>query len=157
MTYPGTAVFQELDETEYRMVLVASGGETRGPGTAKATLTGVLSACDEGRAVSVRTDLMVTGRPAQFGPRGAGGGGRPAVGAVRGVSGGPAVPAERDWAGPDEAASLVRPGSESLDLLRTAGLPVAGRAAAAAAALADLALIGGWLRRRGRGRRRSHG
>lgn len=49
------------------MVLIASGKETRGQGTARATVTATLTEHDGGTAVSVRTDLTVTGRPAQFG------------------------------------------------------------------------------------------
>src|SRR3954469_4754187 len=67
VTYKGTAVFEEQDESAHRMVLIASGRETRGQGTARATVTGTLTERDGGTAVSVRTDLTVTGRPAQFG------------------------------------------------------------------------------------------
>ncbi|MEU9539271.1 MULTISPECIES: SRPBCC family protein [Streptomyces] len=67
VTYRGTAVFEEQDESAHRMVLIANGKETRGQGTARATVTGTLAERDDGTAVSVRTDLTVTGRPAQFG------------------------------------------------------------------------------------------
>ncbi|MFS4105411.1 SRPBCC family protein [Streptomyces sp. PD-S100-1] len=67
VTYKGTAVFEEQDEAAHRMVLAANGRETRGQGTARATVTGVLEERDGGTAVSVLTDLTVTGRPAQFG------------------------------------------------------------------------------------------
>ncbi|MET7698147.1 SRPBCC family protein [Streptomyces sp. NPDC005485] len=67
VTYRGTAVFEEQDEAEHRLVLIAAGKETRGQGTARATITGTLTARDGGTAVSVHTDLLVTGRPAQFG------------------------------------------------------------------------------------------
>lgn len=158
VTYRGTAVFEEQDETAHRMVLVASGRETRGQGTARATLTGVLSARDEGTAVSVRTDLAVTGRPAQFGRGVMAEVGDRLVGqfaaclADRLAAPAPAATGatEQKWDRPDEVTSLVRPEREPLDLLRTAGLPVAKRAAAAAAALAAMALIAARLRRCGR-------
>ena len=67
LTYRGTAVFEERDDTEHRMVLIASGRETRGQGTARATVTGTLTPREKETAVTVRTDLAVTGRPAQFG------------------------------------------------------------------------------------------
>ncbi|MDI9883758.1 SRPBCC family protein [Streptomyces sp. HNM0645] len=67
LTYRGTAVFEERDETAHRMVLKANGKEMRGQGTARATVTAGLTASDEGTAVSVRTDFAVTGRPAQIG------------------------------------------------------------------------------------------
>ncbi|MFF0459656.1 SRPBCC family protein [Streptomyces mexicanus] len=67
VTYKGTAVFEEQDEAAHRLVLAAGGRETRGQGTARATVTGTLTERDGGTAVSVLTDLTVTGRPAQFG------------------------------------------------------------------------------------------
>ncbi|GAA2924266.1 SRPBCC family protein [Streptomyces mexicanus] len=67
VSYKGTAVFEEQDEAAHRLVLAASGRETRGQGTARATVTGTLTERDGGTAVSVLTDLTVTGRPAQFG------------------------------------------------------------------------------------------
>jgi len=67
LTYRGTAVFEEQNEEAHRMVLIASGKETRGQGTVRARVTGALTERDGGTAVSVRTDLTVTGRPAQFG------------------------------------------------------------------------------------------
>ncbi|MEV7736019.1 SRPBCC family protein [Streptomyces sp. NPDC088921] len=67
VTYRGTAVFEEQDESAHRMVLIASGRETRGQGTARATVSGTLTGHDGATTVSMRTDLAVTGRPAQFG------------------------------------------------------------------------------------------
>ncbi|MFJ6567831.1 SRPBCC family protein [Streptomyces sp. NPDC091292] len=68
LTYGGTAVFEDQDDTAHRLVLTAGGKELRGRGTARATVTGTLTeAVDGGTVVSVRTDLTVTGRPARFG------------------------------------------------------------------------------------------
>ncbi|MFQ6148769.1 SRPBCC family protein [Streptomyces seoulensis] len=67
VAYKGTAVFEEQDETTHRLVLAANGRETRGQGTARATVTADLEEREGVTAVSVRTDLTVTGRPAQFG------------------------------------------------------------------------------------------
>ncbi|NEA45805.1 SRPBCC family protein, partial [Streptomyces sp. SID10815] len=67
VAYKGTAVFEEQDGAAHRLVLAANGRETRGQGTARATVTAVLEERDGVTAVSVRTDLTVTGRPAQFG------------------------------------------------------------------------------------------
>lgn len=67
VSYKGTAVFEELDEAAHRLVLTAGGRETRGQGTARATVTGTLTERGTGTAVTVVTDLTVTGRPAQFG------------------------------------------------------------------------------------------
>jgi len=67
LTYAGTAKFTEKDEQARKVVLEASGKETRGSGTAAATITSTLS--DEGgqTRVVVHTTMTVTGRPAQFG------------------------------------------------------------------------------------------
>ncbi len=62
-----SARFTEKDETTRTVVLDASGKETRGSGTAAATVTSSLQ--DEGgqTRVVVHTSMTVTGRPAQFG------------------------------------------------------------------------------------------
>ena len=67
ITYRGSGRFAERDEAAHRAVLEVSGREARGSGTARATMTAALSAIDDGTRVDVTTDLMVTGRPAQFG------------------------------------------------------------------------------------------
>ena len=67
VTYDGKATFDEVDEAARRVVIAGIGKETRGAGTAAATVTATL--VDEGASTKVRleTDLNVTGRPAQFG------------------------------------------------------------------------------------------
>ncbi|MFZ3571582.1 SRPBCC family protein [Streptomyces sp. BH097] len=55
------------DEAARSMRLDLSGSETRGAGTAAATVTAELAADPAGTRVRVRTDLDITGRPAQFG------------------------------------------------------------------------------------------
>jgi len=67
MTYAGTARFVERDEQARAVTLEASGKETRGAGTASATIRSTLQ--DEGgqTRVVVHTTMSVTGRPAQFG------------------------------------------------------------------------------------------
>src|SRR5690348_10849609 len=68
MTYAGTARFVERDEQGRAVTLEASGKETRGAGTASATIRSTLQ--DEGGGqtkVVVHTTMSVTGRPAQFG------------------------------------------------------------------------------------------
>jgi carbon monoxide dehydrogenase subunit G len=67
MTYHGTARFEEKDEQEHRVVLTASGRETRGTGTARATVRSQLHDEGDHTRVVVATSLAVTGRPAQFG------------------------------------------------------------------------------------------
>jgi uncharacterized protein len=67
LTYAGTAHFTERDDQARSITLEASGKETRGAGTASATVRSSLQ--DEGgqTKVVVHTSMNVTGRPAQFG------------------------------------------------------------------------------------------
>ena len=65
--YKGKATFVERDEAAGRLVLRAEGRETAGKGNANATITALLTPDGDGTAVSVTTDLTVTGRVAQFG------------------------------------------------------------------------------------------
>ena len=67
MTYAGTARFGERDTEAGVIVLEASGKETRGAGTASATVRSQLQGENGHTKVVVHTSLNVTGRPAQFG------------------------------------------------------------------------------------------
>jgi carbon monoxide dehydrogenase subunit G len=67
MTYAGTAHFTERDQQAHVITLEASGKETRGAGTASATVRSTLEGQGEATHVIVHTTLNVTGRPAQFG------------------------------------------------------------------------------------------
>jgi carbon monoxide dehydrogenase subunit G len=69
LTYKGTAKFTGKDEASHAIAIAASGKETRGAGTASATVQATLKPADVAGStlVSIRTSLNVTGRPAQFG------------------------------------------------------------------------------------------
>jgi len=67
VTYAGQASFVEVDDALKRAVISAKGKEARGSGTANATITAQLYDQGESTRVTVRTDLAITGRPAQFG------------------------------------------------------------------------------------------
>jgi len=67
MTYAGRARFTERDPHAHVITLEASGKETRGAGTASATVRSMLEGRDSHTHVVVHTTLNVTGRPAQFG------------------------------------------------------------------------------------------
>jgi carbon monoxide dehydrogenase subunit G len=67
LTYGGQAKFVELDEAGGRAVIDAQGKETRGTGTAKATITCRLIDHGATTDIEVDTDLAITGKPAQFG------------------------------------------------------------------------------------------
>jgi carbon monoxide dehydrogenase subunit G len=67
MTYKGTAAFVDRDDAARTVKIDAKGKETRGAGTANATITCTLTPEGEGTRVDVLTDLAITGKPAQFG------------------------------------------------------------------------------------------
>ncbi len=117
LTYAGTARFTEKDEQARKVVLTASGKETRGSGTAAATITSTLADEAGQTRVVVHTTMTVTGRPAQFG-RGvmAEVGGRViekfASNLAAQLSGGAAAPAAAPAAGgSDSTAAERQPGT----------------------------------------------
>jgi hypothetical protein len=65
--YKGTATLVEADEAEHRIVLEASGRDTRGQGNATASIIVTMNDEDGGTRVDVATDLAITGKVAQFG------------------------------------------------------------------------------------------
>jgi carbon monoxide dehydrogenase subunit G len=69
LTYRGTAKFTERDPDARVILLEASGKETRGAGTASATVRAMLEPDPggDGTTASMHTTMNVTGRPAQFG------------------------------------------------------------------------------------------
>ena len=68
MTYGGQARFVSKDEANHIAVIEGTGKETKGTGTAKANVTTVLVSESADRTrVDVTTDLMITGKAAQFG------------------------------------------------------------------------------------------
>jgi uncharacterized protein len=70
LTYKGTATFKDRDAADRSILVEASGKETRGAGTASATVKASLqpeNGSDAATLVTLHTTLNVTGRPAQFG------------------------------------------------------------------------------------------
>jgi carbon monoxide dehydrogenase subunit G len=65
--YKGTARLAEVDETNHRLVIDASGRDTRGQGNAKASIVVTMTPEGAGTKVDVATDLSITGKVAQFG------------------------------------------------------------------------------------------
>ena len=65
--YKGTAKLAEADETNRRIVIDASGRDTRGQGNAKASIVVTMQPEGAGTKVDVVTDLSITGKVAQFG------------------------------------------------------------------------------------------
>ncbi|MDX3324647.1 MULTISPECIES: SRPBCC family protein [Streptomyces] len=148
MSYRGEGTVTR-DEAARSMHLALSGSETRGSGTASATVTATLAAGPDGTRVHVRTDLDITGRPAQFG---------------RGIMTEVGDRLVRQFADRLEGVLRERPGSggqvpaasaaepEAVDL-GAAALPVLLRKAAVPTAAVLLAVVlVGVVRRRSRGR-----
>ncbi|MBB2990678.1 carbon monoxide dehydrogenase subunit G [Mycolicibacterium iranicum] len=160
VSYKGVATYKEKDADGRRIVLRAEGKETRGNGTAAATVTAVLN--DEGDAtqVAITTDLAISGKAAQFGR-----------GVLADVSGnliaqfarsleaellGGTTPAAATTATAaptaETAAAAAQPGGDSVDLLKVVAVPMAKRFApllAAAAAAGTLGFALGRRRRKG--------
>ena len=69
LTYKGTAKFIERNPETHVVVIDAAGKETRGAGTASATVRASLApeTSGSGTEVTMHTTMNVTGRPAQFG------------------------------------------------------------------------------------------
>src|ERR1700689_620536 len=69
LTYKGTAKFTEKDQASHTISIEATGKETRGSGTASATVQANLTPGESAgqTLVSIHTSLNVTGKPAQFG------------------------------------------------------------------------------------------
>ena len=66
--YKGTATYLEKDEDAQKVVIKGDGRDTRGAGNASATITAQLTeVSSEVTNVSVRTELTITGKVAQFG------------------------------------------------------------------------------------------
>src|SRR6201992_1965864 len=173
MTYAGTARFTDRDRDAGVVTLEASGKETRGSGTAAATVRSELHGQGDKTEVTVHTSLNVTGRPAQLGRGlmsevsakligifatnladmlGAGNGSDPEPSVVEPAVAEPAAP-EPGAAGPAAAPPVTHVSTaptgapstseDSLNLLSVASLPVLKRIAAPAGAV--LAVVAGVL------------
>jgi uncharacterized protein len=68
MTYRGKGTYVSRDDAAHQVVIEAKGRDSRGNGTANATVTASLSADGPDKtAVTMETDMTITGKPAQFG------------------------------------------------------------------------------------------
>lgn len=140
LTYRGTAQIRERDENARQVVVAASGKENRGPGTAKATVTGTLTARGEATGVRVVTDLAITGRPAQLGRGVIEEVGNKLVGRF-------AEALAAELARPPLPESPAHP-AEAVDLLGVAAVPVLRRVLVPAVAALAVALAVLTVRRR---------
>jgi carbon monoxide dehydrogenase subunit G len=68
MTYKGKGTYVSRDDAAHKVVIEANGRDSRGNGTASATVTASLAADGPDKtAVSMETNMTITGKPAQFG------------------------------------------------------------------------------------------
>ena len=68
LTYKGKGTYVDRDDANHTVKIEASGRDSRGNGTANATVTGTMVADGPDKtAVTMVTDMTITGRPAQFG------------------------------------------------------------------------------------------
>jgi uncharacterized protein len=65
--YAGTVRIEEADEAARRAVMRAQARDSRGQGTAAATITSTMEPVEGGTRVHVETEMRVTGPAAQFG------------------------------------------------------------------------------------------
>lgn len=174
LQYNGSGRFTETDAVAYRTVIEASGSAAGGQSTAAATVVANLVEDGEGTVVTVATEMLITGKPAQFG-RGlmedvgqkiisqfaenlAG-----TLGPEESAQEGPVEPAAAAGAPPAAAAEPATSGrperqvttgaalpvTDEIDLLDAAGGAVGKRLIPVAGALGLLVLIiVYWLRRR---------
>ncbi|MGD9528437.1 SRPBCC family protein [Pseudonocardia sp.] len=68
LTYKGKGTYKSRDDEAKVVVIEASGRDSRGNGTASATVTGSMKSDGPDKtSVTMVTDMTITGRPAQFG------------------------------------------------------------------------------------------
>ncbi|MEO6822876.1 MAG: SRPBCC family protein [Candidatus Nanopelagicales bacterium] len=166
VTYKGKGSFLERDAAAHVAVIQGSGNEARGSGTAQAKAHVSLHAeSPDSTRVEVTTDLVITGKVAQFGR-----------GVVQDVAArivdkfatnlaalmtapepepeptesGASQPGAEKPDEPHRPAPALPHQDEAIDLLETAGAPILKRAAPILAGVAVLAVLWWLLRRRGR-------
>jgi carbon monoxide dehydrogenase subunit G len=67
LLYNGSGRYVERNDADRRVVIEARGKDKRGNGTATATVTASFAESDGQTDVELSTDLVITGKPAQFG------------------------------------------------------------------------------------------
>lgn len=157
LQYRGSGRFTETDEAAHRAVIEATGMASGGQGTAAATVTATLAENGRGTAVTLTTDLTITGKPAQFGRGMIEDVGGKIIGQFADCLAESLAPREvPETAKPVRSATsqprllpAIPPATEEIDLLDAASGAVAKRLVPAITALALLALlIWRWRRRR---------
>ena len=165
--YKGTVEVEEADAEAHRAVLRAQARDSRGQGTAAATITSTMEEVEDGTRVRVETDMRVTGPAAQFGRgvmadvsaklmgRFADCLAQEMSGAPAGVpeepaaaAAGPAAPPPGPAGDSAEAAARATPRAEALDLGEASREALLKRAAPVVAAIVGLLALLALRRRR---------
>ncbi len=159
LTYQGKGRFVERDEAAHRVVIEASGKDTRSAGTAAATVTASLAPEGGATRVDVATDLTVTGKPAQFGRGMIADVSAKLIGqfadcVAQTLTSGPEAAAEAGPPAPEAApsgggwvdeATAPTAEAEPIDLLRLAGSTVTARRLAGYGLAAVLLAVLAWV------------
>ncbi|MGZ6777635.1 MAG: SRPBCC family protein [Mycobacterium sp.] len=158
VSYKGDASFQEKDEAAQRVVIKASGKETRGSGNAAALVTAELKDDGaQGTLVSITTDLTISGKAAQFGRGVLADVSTNLIGQfarnleadlLGGATPPPGTPSSSAAAA--TSAPVASDAGDSVDLLKVVAVPMAKRYAPAIAAIAAGVAVGFLLGRRKR-------
>jgi carbon monoxide dehydrogenase subunit G len=149
VSYHGAARFVDRDEGAHRFVLEGQGRETRGAGTAAATIIGQLREDGSSTKVTLHTDLEITGKPAQFGRGVLSDVAENLIGqfasclSTKLVGQPAAADSSSGGEGPDGGATAGEPAAKPLDVFATIGPVVRKRLAPVLAVL--VVLLGGWL------------
>ena len=171
--YKGVAKFIEQDEANHKVVLEAKGRDTRGAGNAAAEVTAQMTADGDGTKIEITTDLKITGKVAQFGrgvmadvsekligqfvdclegklsERGSADAAAAAEASAKDADAGDAAPSASSAGEPAAPAAgsgqrrIEMPEPEPVDLLDTAGAPIAKRLAPIVLVLLVLLLLRG--------------
>ncbi len=112
--YKGTATITELDEANHRVLLSASGRDSRGSGNASADITAVMTPDGDGTNISIDTELKIAGKVAQFGRGVMADVSKKLIGQFADCIGGKLDPPAEDDAEPAESAP-EEPGAEAED------------------------------------------
>jgi carbon monoxide dehydrogenase subunit G len=129
LTYKGKGTYVSRDDDNHKVVIEANGRDSRGNGTAKATVTGTLVPDGPSRtAVTMVTDMTITGRPAQFG--------RGVISDVADKIIGQFSACVASKLAPEQASAAAAPASAGADTAAAAGGSTNGSATTAATATA---------------------
>ena len=149
MVFGGAASFVEKDLANHRLVINASGSETKGTSTAQAIVTTQLIAESPNLTrVDVNTDLAITGKPAQFGRGVMSDVAGRIIGQFAGnlegvIAAGSVENSSRQDSGTQPQVSTPAPVADAIDIMQMGGSAVAKKLIPVA--LVILVIVAGWL------------